>query len=153
MKKMVIEIPEGYEYEIKYVKNTNDKLIKTYDDLIKHGIPAKGYYNVGSQIEYDDDLEFCDENCMVSLSENEAKSMRAMAMISQLMPYYGGKITDEEWRNSTIKKYCIERYYNKSIETINTSDIYHFLAFHTYEQRDAFLINNYQLVKDYLMIN
>lgn len=131
----------------------NNKLIKTYDDLIKHGIPAKGYYNVGSEIEYDDDLEFCDENCMVSLSEKEAKSMRAMAMISQLMPYYGGTITDEECGNSCVKKYCIDRYYNKLIETINTSYIYHFLAFHTNEQRNEFLINNTQLIKEYLMIS
>lgn len=32
-------------------------------------------------------------------------------------------------------------------------DIYHFLAFHTREQRDNFLKYNEQLVKDYLMID
>lgn len=32
-----------------------------------------------------------------------------MAQISQLMPYYGGEITDEEWEDRSIRKYIIFR--------------------------------------------
>lgn len=73
-----------------------------------------------------------------------------MAQISQLMPYYGGEITDGEWEDHYFK-YVIERGYNKIFATSYTNT-YKFLAFHTKEQRDEFLKNNEQLVKDYLMI-
>ena len=90
------------------------------------------------------------ENKNVFLTEKHAKSALAMAQISQLMPYYGGEITDEEWENSS-PKYIIDRYGNMINITFHTN-AYYFLAFHTKEQRDAFLKNNEQLVKDYLMI-
>ena len=86
----------------------------------------------------------------VFLTGKHAKSALAMAQISQLMPYYGGEITDEEWGNSS-PKYIIDRYGNMINITFHTN-AYYFLAFHTKEQRDAFLKNNEQLVKDYLMI-
>lgn len=84
------------------------------------------------------------ENKNVFLTEKHAKSALAMAQISQLMPYYGGEITGEEWENSS-PKYIIDR-------CGNMTNAYYFLAFHTKEQRDMFLENNEQLVKDYLMI-
>lgn len=77
--------------------------------------------------------------------------MRAMAMISQLMPFYGGEITNEEWKNGKIPKYCLYRYNNK-IEKDNVYWSYHFLAFHTIDQRSDFLKYNEELIKDYLMI-
>lgn len=86
----------------------------------------------------------------IFISKKHAKSALAMAQISQLMPYYGGEITDEEWGNSS-PKYIIDRYGNMINITFHTN-AYYFLAFHTKEQRDAFLKNNEQLVKDYLMI-
>ena len=85
------------------------------------------------------------------LTEKDAKSALAMAQISQLMPYYGGEITDEEWEDGTLKKFLISRDGTRILSTWYTS-AYCFLAFHTEEQRDAFLENNEQLVKDYLMI-
>lgn len=90
------------------------------------------------------------ENKNVFLTEKHAKSVLAMAQISQLMPYYGGEITDEEWENPCFKP-VIERVNNR-IYTTSYFDTYKFLAFHTKEQRDMFLENNEQLVKDYLMI-
>ena len=78
--------------------------------------------------------------------------MLAMAMISQLMPYYGGEITDEEWSNTHIGKYDI--YKRNNIICINEhTTIYTFLSFHSPKQRDEFLKYNEQLVKDYLMID
>lgn len=79
--------------------------------------------------------------------------MLAMAMISQLMPYYGGEITKEEWKNDNKYKYIIT-FYKERIITVDWIDNnYYFLAFHTKEQRDEFLKYNEQLVKDYLMID
>lgn len=87
------------------------------------------------------------------LSVKEVKSASAMAQISQLMPYYGGKISNEEWNNPDIKKYCIIRN-NMSIDYCLKRFEYEFLAFHTEDQRTRFTSypENVQLVKDYLMI-
>lgn len=91
------------------------------------------------------------ENKNVFLTEKHAKSALAMAQISQLMPYYGGGITDEEWEDRSIRKYIIFRR-TSYIGGYDTYSNYEFLAFRTAEQRDEFLKNNEQLVKDYLMI-
>lgn len=85
------------------------------------------------------------------LTEKHAKSALAMAQISQLMPYYGGEITNEEWSDGDMKKYVIMRN-SSEVKCVVCYLNYDFLAFHTKEQRDAFLKNNEQLVKDYLMI-
>lgn len=73
-------------------------------------------------------------------------------MISQLMPYYGGAISDEVWNNSDCNKFVIDRY-GGHIKYYSYNEAYRFLAFHTEEQRDEFLKYNEQLVKDYLMID
>lgn len=88
---------------------------------------------------------------LVKYSEKVAKSMLAIAQISQLMPYYGGEITEEEWGNSTIKKHIISRK-NKELYGQCVHKIYSFLAFHTSEQRDEFLTKNEELIKTYFMI-
>ena len=99
------------------------------------------------------------ENCpyegnIVFATEAQAKSSLAMARISQIMANderFGGVVTDEEWEDSRQDKYTIERHINKIKPTAN-SMIYHFLAFHTSEQRYLFLKENLDLVEDYLMI-
>ena len=99
------------------------------------------------KVPYGITYNYNDEN--VFIDEKHAKSALAMAQISQLMPYYGGAITDEEWKYST-RKYVISRYKNTIIDDYAVN-LYYFLAFHTEEQRDSFYRNNEQLVKDYLM--
>ena len=93
----------------------------------------------------------CNSNRNVFLTEKHAKSALAMAQISQLIPYYGGEITNDEWKDSSIRKYIIFRKMSY-VERCEAYSNYEFLAFHTAEQRDEFLRNNEQLVKDYLMI-
>lgn len=90
-------------------------------------------------------------NRNVFLTEKHAKSALAMAQISQLIPYYGGKITNDEWEDSSIRKYIIFRKMSY-VGRCEAYSNYEFLAFRTAEQRDEFLKNNEQLVKDYLMI-
>jgi hypothetical protein len=85
----------------------------------------------------------------------QAKSALAMARISQILANdienFGGVITDEEWKNSGWK--CVILRSDNKIRTTSTRNNYHFLAFHTEEQRDLFLEKYRDLVKDYLMID
>ena len=135
-------------------EDLNSKEVKTWDDLIGTKIPKESYFIGGTSkisrpvtnktfdVGYDKNL---------FIDEKHAKSALAMAQISQLIPYYGGVITDTEWNNSNVIKYVIARRYNSIIsESFNI--IYHLLAFHTREQRDEFLKNNKQLVMDYFML-
>ena len=73
-------------------------------------------------------------------------------MISQLMPYYGGAITYDEWEDYMVCKYYIYRSGNElSVNNVRYS--YSYLAFRTEEDRDKFLKHNEQLVKEYLMMD
>lgn len=94
------------------------------------------------------------DNYNIFATKKQAKSALAMARISQIMANdkrFGGVVTDEEWNNPNVYKFCIERSYDHiDVEWFN--NIYHFLAFHTKEQRDLFLKENKDLIKDYLMI-
>lgn len=130
-------------------------MVKTYQDLIINKESCRGYYvDTYSNIRSVDACNFYsmhDRN--IASSEKVAKSMLAMAMISQLMPYYGGEITKEEWDNGNMPKYPIKRINCSILSHENCRDTYHFLAFHTEEQREEFLKYNEQLVKDYLMID
>lgn len=126
--------------------------IKTYQDLIDNRIKISGYCTDGVYIQKSDSISADKTLADVAISRKIAESMLAMAMISQLMPYYGGAITDEEWNSSGITKYTIRRNKNK-IELETGWNMFCFLAFHTREQRDEFFKYNEQLVKNYLMID
>lgn len=92
---------------------------------------------------------------VIFATEKQAKSALAMARISQIMANdkrFGGVVTDEEWNNSRIGIYSIERFGNMYRGEMRNT-LYTFLAFHTREQRDLFLEENEDLVKDYLMID
>lgn len=158
MKQITITIPDNCEVQIVRKEEKKEPVIRTYQDLIDNSIKIKvGYWiELNSNIHKTCDFIFdSNKNRNVAASEKVAKSMLAMAMISQLMPYYGGEITDEEWEDTSINKFTIERDYTyiDCIHTDLNKTIYHFLAFHTAEQRDEFLKYNEQLVKDYLMID
>ena len=153
MKEVIIQVPDDYEIQI--VKKENKKpIIKTYQDLINNQVECRGYYiNTFSTIKEFSGRKFAsnvDRN--LATTKKIAKSMLAMAMISQLIRYYGGAITDKEWNNRSIIKYSIKRFENKIIFEVYKSS-FHFLSFYTKEQRDEFIKYNKQLVKDYLMID
>jgi hypothetical protein len=65
---------------------------------------------------------------------------------------FGGVVTDEEWKDLTVKKYAIFRLKN-TISFMNSYLDYHFLAFHTKDQRDLFLKKYRDLVREYLMVD
>lgn len=94
------------------------------------------------------------ENYSTFATEKQAKSALAMARISQIMANderFGGVITDEEWNNKDIRKYVIMRERDCICPYLYYT-FYHFLAFHTAEQRDLFLQENEDLVRDYLCL-
>ena len=159
-----IEIPEGYEldkenstsFNVKFKKKEENEEPKgrTWKDLIGKYVPRGSAY-------IDKDCQISEINRYFAFGSNEknlfidskhAKSALAMAQISQLMPYYGGAITDEEWINNDMDKKCIVRYRNGTL-TQNCVSVYQLLTFHTIEQAEAFLKYNKQLVYDYLMID
>ena len=154
MQKITINVPDDCEVQIVRKKEKEEPVIRTYQDLIDNEvIIEEGYW-------IDEDSKICSTHCYSSMSsdknmaasEKVAKSMLAMAMISQLIPYYGGEITAEEWRNTSITKYSLLATSNGIIKFVPLTG-YHYLSFHTPEQRDEFLKYNEQLVKDYLMID
>ena len=159
-KEVKICVPDGYEIDEekstfeKIVFKKNKKVIKTWDDLVGRNKPEGSVYidDYSQIMGLGSDNSFGgDEDKNVFIDERHAKSALAMAQISQLMPYYGGAITNEEWLANN-DKYIIRNGRNEIDALPKVSYERYFLAFHTPEQRDEFLKNNEQLVKDYLMI-
>lgn len=142
------------KYEIEYLDNGDILLKKKLKKYLKWEDlkSVKGYYIDKDSKIYKMAVYFGPTDSKhIFISKKHAKSALAMAQISQLMPYYGGEITDEEWKDSVMKKYVIMRD-SSEVKCVVCYLNYDFLAFHTKEQRDEFLKNNEQLVKDYLMI-
>lgn len=151
MKTIQITIPDGCEVQIVRKEEKKELVIRTYQDLIDKDTSINGFFIDLGKIKPVNLLCSANNTKGVASSEKIAKSMLAMAQISQLMPYYGGEITNEEW-DSTCPKHVIRKQYDK-LYTDSTMYYYHFLAFHTKEQRGNFLKYNERLVKDYLMID
>lgn len=154
MKTITIQVPDDCEVQIVKKEEKKEPVIRTYQDLIVNNKSiSKGYWIDNDSIindVYNYSITSLDDG-NIATSEKVAKSMLAMAMISQLMPYYGGEITNEEWETD-INKYVIGRSKHE-IDCDVWKSTYYFLAFHTEKQRDEFLKYNKQLVKDYLMID
>lgn len=113
----------------------------------------KGYFiDINSRIKVIGTPLAADTNKNIALTERHCKKILAIAQISQLMPYYGGGITDKEWGNSFMIKYAINRMHNHLLVDEALTN-YRFLAFHTKEQRNDFLQYNERLVRDYYMMD
>ena len=154
-KEITINIPEGYEIDkenstFECIKFKKVSKINTWKD-IKF---ISGYFINNQAVITEVPIipkENDDKNIFVS--KKYAKAALALAQISQLMPYYGGEITDKEWKEYTHK------YLVNCIENILVYENYigrkSFIAFHTEEQRDRFMSfpENVQLVKDLYMID
>lgn len=165
-KEVKIVPPEGYEIDkdnstlecIKF-KPIQKPKFSDYDG----SYPMEGYYMLPStEPPLVQKNIFCtntkDKRHLFATSK-QAKSALAMAQISQIMKYderFGGVITDEEWKNDKIDKYCINRLidrFHSYIRICVYQTCYNFLAFHTEEQLKLFLNENEMLVKNYLMID
>lgn len=154
-KEIKIECPEGYEIdkENSTFECIKFKPIKRWRDGNPHvdGWDSSSDYITGKYY----GLPWKDGNLNIFATKKQAKSALAMAQISQIMANddrFGGAVTDKEWEDTDLDKYVILR--NNMNATVNGIAHYNysFLAFHTPEQRDLFLKENEDLVKDYLMI-
>ena len=161
MKELKINVPEGYEID---KENSTFECIK-FKPVEKrwrdtNGTHVSGYYiSEASEIHYDS-VHYRPCNYNVFTTKKQVKSALAMARISQIMANderFGGAITDEEWNNASVRKFTIGRYNNHIGINCYTIDCYScaycFLAFHTAKQRDLFLKENEDLVKEYLMVD
>lgn len=156
-KEVKITIPEGYEIDkenstfecIKFKKKFEVNTWKDIRTLSGTFITSKSDFYHVPKVPVD---HIVDKNMFIS--EKYAKAALALAQISQLMPYYGGEITDEEWANSNLIKCSIE-VWNTCIHCSYVYNERTVLAFHTSKQRDRFLSfpENVQLVKDLFMID
>lgn len=162
MKQVVIEIPD--DKDIKWIDNVltlvdkgDNRKIKTYNDLIRYKVAINGYrFDAINNTLISAEIIANNADKNLPKSEKVAKAILAMAQISQLMPYYGGEVTELDWNNEEIRKYYIAKRIDITtnyavISRGETVDEYYFLAFYSRLERDLFLENNGQLVYDYLM--
>lgn len=156
-KEVKIVPPEGYEID---KENSTLECIKFKpitkswrDDYSKS---ISGYViDINSIIYKRNNVTNGSSNYNLFASKKQAKSALAMAQISQIMANderFGGIITDEEWKNPDVKKYCINKFGSKLAWDFYAT-AYHFLAFHTEEQCNLFLEENEDLIRDYLMVD
>lgn len=160
MEEIKINIPEGYEVDkenstfecIKFKKKIE---VNTWQDIPK----LQGFYILEDSTIKELDPVYHNtramrENTNVFINRKYAKSALALAQISQLMPYYSGEITEEEWKNVRLKKYGV-LFYNSKITTNIYYDTKQMIGFHTEEQLNRFLSfpENIQLVKDLYMVD
>lgn len=159
-KEIKITPPEGYEVDqenstfdcIKFKKK--EEVSKWRDDDLKM---LDGYYmDSESKIHHYTWGYNTYANKCVFATLKQVKSALAMAQISQIMANdkrFGGVITDKEWDDKNLPKYCIGRARSSRAMAIKDWEHYHFLAFHTMEQMRLFMSENKDLIKDYFMLD
>lgn len=155
-KELKIQAPAGYEIDkenstFECVKFKKKHEVNTWKDI---QFISGFFIDANSELEPVEEIlpgDFEDKN--IFLTEKYAKAALALAQISQLMPYYGGQITNEEWESDEWK-YSILMERNE-IVFYSSVHIKYLIAFHTEEQRDRFLSfpENVQLVKDLYMVD
>ena len=139
---VAIQVPDGYEIDkenstfdcIKLKKKNEVKEIHTWDDLVVSRENKCYDWTYGLAI----------------------KSLIAEFKIKELMPYFGGAITDKEWENKSLEKTVIHKLHGDGKPYLIKVFTYRrFLAFHTEKDACNFMSypDNVQLVKDYLMID
>lgn len=155
-KEVKITIPEGYEIDeenstfecIKFKKKVEVNTWKDIRTLSGIFITSKSDFYYVPKVPAD---HIVDKN--IFISKKYAKAALALAQISQLMPYYGGEITNEEWTDGNLKYSIIV--VGKEICYTNTWKTRYPISFHTAEDRNRFISfpENIQLVKDFYMIS
>ena len=162
MEQVNIQIPEGYVINLEKSNLEEGKIVFKKKEVA----PWREYTHILTgycvapdsriiQIDKSDKCFTDDINRNIFATEKQAQSMLAMAQLSQIIqndPRFGGPITDEEWDDEYTEKYIIVR----SSDEIRCDYLikhYHFLAFHTLKQRDLFLTENIDLIRQYFMLD
>jgi hypothetical protein len=158
MKEIKIQVPEGYEIDEQSSNFTEGKIVFKK----KNSTPWRhrendifGYYTAGASIHTANGQNTDEAMADLFATEKQARSSQAMAQLSHIIKNddrFGGPITDEEWNNPHIRKSVIMRK-GDDIGTDWWNTYYHFLAFHTREQRDLFMEENMDLIRQYFMLD
>lgn len=156
MDTLQIQIPEGHEVDtfdpktglITFKKKTIEKWRdKFYTKIVGFFIDHHGIQP------YESDCRTIKDKLVFS-TEKQAQSVYAFAELSKIIANdsrFGGPITDEEWKDACKTKYIISRKSNSIIGDYLYL-YYTLLAFHISEQRDLFLEENKNLIKQYFML-
>ena len=155
-KELKIQIPEGMEIDkenstFECIKFKPIEVKKTWENIGKFS----GYFiEVGSSISNLYSYKTADVNRDVAASEKVAKSMLAMAQLSQVLKKWYTPFTESELRDPFVLKWGFDYDGEKLIVVLFcpvVSNI-NLLVFRT--QRDAleFLENNRELIKQYCML-
>ena len=157
---ITIPIPEGYDD----AELVDGKIVFKKKEVLpwrKRAHILTGYFvSPNSCIVQIDEKDKCfssdKHNQNIFATEKQAKSMLAMAQLSQIIANderFGGPLTDEEWTRCSYIKYVIIRGYRHVEVTAHFDYCYFFLAFHTEEQAKLFLEENKDLIKQYYMLD
>ena len=157
-KEVKIAIPEGYEIDTEKSTLTyivfKKKCLSWFESLKQkcHDVYVSGYMMSETFVRncFNNPLDIC-----IFATKKQAKSAKAYAIITQIIKNddrFGGEITYKEWSDVKTLKHTIVRCANELIKE-TAYRYYTPLAFRTEEQRDLFLNENEQLLKDYFMID
>ena len=159
MDQILIQIPEGHVIDTEQSNLEEGKIVFKKKEVTPwryKRAKMNGYFINSSSIIGSVSNIFNVKNARhIFATEKQAKSMLAMAQMSQIIQNdkrFGGPITDEEWEDEDMPKYVIVRS-SKEIRRDYFMKHYHFLAFHTKEQRDLFLKENEDLIRQYFMLD
>lgn len=161
MEQVYIQIPEGYIIDQKESNLEEGKIVFKKNEVTpwrETNPTISGFFvsNISEVLpQRNPVLMFGYGNENIFATKKQAESMLAMAQLSQIIANderFGGPISDKEWDNVEINKYCIVRDGNKICGALLLSS-YHFLAFHTDEQFSLFLKENKDLIKQYFMLD
>jgi len=160
MEQILIQIPEGHVIDTEQSNLEEGKIVFKKKEVTPwryKRAKMNGYFINSSSIIGSVSSIFNVKNARhVFATEKQAKSMLAMAQLSQIIQNderFGGPITDEEWFNNNVDKWLIDRYKNQIDTDAYKICNFRFLAFHTKEQRDLFLKENEDLIRQYYMLD
>lgn len=161
MEQILIQIPEGHVIDTEKSDLAEGKIVFKKKEVAPWRFTnptVQGFFVTGGTseiIKTDKDCPWLGGNENVFATERQARSMRAMAQLSQIIQNderFGGPITDEEWEYGNLRKYVIALVSGK-IKCVEYCKYYYFLAFHTEYQRDLFLKENEDLIRQYYMLD
>lgn len=142
-------------------QNTEESRILYAKKALKHVIKARGIKRFQDFIDLEDDLEgyyfssnndivkaLCKSSYNLFKEKKEVLSGMAMAKISMLLPYYGGKVREEDWKEN-FDKFCIVKNDGKIMieRHVHTK---RFLSFYKEEDAKKFYEWNKELVEAFL---
>lgn len=146
---------------------TTEYKIKTWEDIEKEGFKIFDDYREETVIDVRDCYEEVDCSDCICLKgydydlEKERpdnkiilKAIATLKIAKLIELGYGGIVTAGEWKNTNIEKYCVYAVEGKIDFNGYSLYEYHFIAFHTSEQREEFMSysENVELIKQYFMI-